>query len=118
MARVDRDRRYFSWKFMIILAVLVLILFCSALLWLNSDIRTLQAEDDKLRQDILDKSMELANLNLKLDRMNTEGYVENEAREKLDFIREGEIVFAFEDPEALKGYTYEEYQIIMDEMRD
>ena len=27
MARVDRDRRYLSWKLMIILAVLMLILF-------------------------------------------------------------------------------------------
>ena len=44
-------------------------------------------------------------------------YVENEARE-LGYIREGEIIFAFSDPDALKGYTEEEYQIILEEMRE
>ena len=44
--------------------------------------------------------------------------MENEAREKYDFIRQGEIIFAFDNPELLRGYTEEEYQIIMDEMRD
>ena len=33
-------------------------------------------------------------------------------------IKQGEIVFAFENPELLRGYTEEEYQTIMDEMRD
>lgn len=50
--------------------------------------------------------------------MGSEGYVENAARENYGFIRNGEIVFAFENPELLRGYTEEEYQTIMDEMRD
>ena len=62
--------------------------------------------------------MEYADLLLQLQRVGSEGYVENEAREKYEFIRQGEIVFAFENPDVLKGYTQEEYQIIMDEMRD
>ena len=57
-------------------------------------------------------------LQLQLQRVGSEGYVENEAREKYDFIRQGEIIFAFDNPELLRGYTEEEYQIIMDEMRD
>lgn len=118
MARVDRDRRYLSWKLMIILAVLMLILFSAAMIWVNKDIQALQSTAEDKRQEAMNKSAELEELNLELLRMGTEGYVENEAREKLDFIREGEIVFAFENPDALKGYTLEEYQIIMDEMRD
>ena len=118
MARVARDRRYLSWKLMIILAVLMLILFSAAMIWVNKDIQALQSTAEDKRQEAMNKSAELEELNLELLRMGTEGYVENEAREKLDFIREGEIVFAFENPDALKGYTLEEYQIIMDEMRD
>ena len=118
LARVDRDRRYLSWKLMIILAVLMLILFSAAMIWVNKDIQVLQSTAEDKRQEAMNKSAELEELNLELLRMGTEGYVENEAREKLDFIREGEIVFAFENPDALKGYTLEEYQIIMDEMRD
>ena len=62
--------------------------------------------------------MEYADLLLQLQRVGSEGYVENAAREEYGFIKQGEIVFAFENPDALKGYTEEEYQIIMDEMRD
>ena len=51
-------------------------------------------------------------------RVGSDGDVENAARENYGFIRNGEIVFAFENPELLRGYTEEEYQTIMDEMRD
>ena len=118
MARVERGRRYFSWTFMIILAILILILFSGAMLWVNADIEKLQTKDENLRLSNQQKHLEYEDLVLQLNRMGSDGYVENEAREKYDFIREGEIIFAFEDPEALKGYTQEEYQIIMDEMRD
>ena len=90
MARVDRDRRYISWRGMALGAALLLILFFTALFWVRSE----------------------------LARVGSEGYVENAAREEYGFIKQGEIVFAFENPDALKGYTEEEYQIIMDEMRD
>lgn len=118
MARVERGRRYFSWTFMIIMAMLMIILFSGAMLWVNADIEKLQARDEELRLSNQKKNIDYEDLVLQLNRMGSDGYVENEAREKYDFIREGEIVFAFEDPEALKGYTQEEYQIIMDEMRD
>ena len=118
MARVDRDRQYFSWKFMAILAVLLVLLFCAALYWVRADIRKLQAQDETLRLSVNVLDMEHANLELELARVGSEGYVENEAREHYGFIREGEIIFVFEDPDVLKGYTEEEYQIIMDEMRD
>ena len=118
MARVERGRRYFSWTFMVILTVLIIILFFGAMLWVNADIEKLQAQDENLRLSNQKKNIEYEDLVLQLDRMGSDGYVENEAREKYDFIREGEIIFAFENPEALKGYTQEEYQIILDEMRD
>ncbi len=118
MARVDRDRRYFSWKFMAILAVLLIILFCAAMIWVNADIKKLHEQDEALRLTVNVMDMEHANLELELARVGSDGYVENEAREHYGFIREGEIIFTFEDPDVLKGYTEEEYQIIMDEMRD
>jgi hypothetical protein len=77
-----------------------------------------EAQYARQQAQIVDMELNLTTLKNDLARVGTDGYVENEAREKLDFIREGEIVFAFENPDALKGYTEEEYQIIMDEMRD
>ena len=118
MARVDRDRRYISWRGMALGAALLLILFFTALFWVRSDIDRLQAEDTTLQLKVNMLEMDFADLQLALARVGSEGYVENEAREKYKYIRDGEIIFAFENPELLKGYTEEEYQIIMDEMRD
>ena len=47
--------------------------------------------------------------------MGTDGYVENEARERYDYVREGEVRFVFSDPEKLTYYTEDEWEIIMDE---
>ena len=118
MARVDRDRHYFSWRFMTVMAVLMVLLFCAALYWVRTDIQRLQAQENTLTLSVNVMEMTYADLQMQLQRVGSEGYVENEAREKYDFIRQGEIIFAFDNPELLRGYTEEEYQIIMDEMRD
>ena len=118
MARIDRDRHYFSWRFMTVATVLMVLLFCAALYWVRTDIKRLQAQENTLTLSVNAMEMTYADLQLTLQRVGSEGYVENEAREKYDFIRQGEIVFAFDNPELLRGYTEEEYQIIMDEMRD
>lgn len=118
MARVDRDRRYISWLGMALAAVLLVIAFCVTLHWLRRDIRNLQAQDTTLQLQVNLMEMDYADLQLELARVGSEGYVENEAREHYGFIRNGEIIFEFENPELLKGYTEEEYQIIMDELRD
>ena len=118
MARVDRDRRYISWRGMALGAVLLVILFGVSLYWVRADIARLQAQDTTLQLKVNVMELDNAELQLELQRVGSDGYVENEARENYGFIRSGEIIFAFEDPELLKGYTEEEYQIIMDEMRD
>lgn len=118
MARVDHDRRYISWKGMGLMALLMVLLFCVSLHWVRQDIARLEAQDATLQLKMNVMEMDYADLQLELQRVGSEGYVENEARENYGFIRSGEIVFAFDDPEKLRGYTEEEYQIIMDEMRD
>ncbi len=118
MARVDRDRRYISWRGMALAAVLLVAFFCVSLHMIQADIERLQAQDTTLQLKVNLMEMDYADLQLELQRVGSEGYVENEARENYGFIRDGEIIFAFADPDVLKGYTEEEYQIIMDEMRD
>ncbi len=118
MARVDRDRRYISWRGIALGAALLLILFFVALYWVHADIKRLEAEDAALQLKVNVMEMDYADLQLELARVGSDGYVENAARENYGFIKNGEILFAFEDPDVLKGYTEEEYQIIMDEMRD
>ncbi len=118
MARVDRDRRYLSWPLMGIIAAMIVLGFCALMHGLRSDLADMRKQDTALQLTMNVMDMEYADLALELERVGSEGYVENEARENYGFIREGEIIFAFSDPDELKGYTEEEYQIIMDEMRD
>lgn len=118
MARIDRDRRYISWRGMALAATLLVVLFGASMHMLRKDITRLQTQDTTLQYQVSILEMDYADLQQELQRVGSEGYVENEARENYGFIRDGEIVFAFENPELLKGYTEEEYQIIMDEMRD
>lgn len=118
MARVDRDRRYLSWRLMALAGVLLAAGFCAAMIWVKQDIKALEAQDATLQLRVNLMDMEYADLALELQRVGSEGYVENEARENYGFIRQGEIIFAFEDPDVLKGYTEEEYRIIMEELRD
>lgn len=118
MARVDRDRRYISWGGMALGAVLLLVLFGVSMHWVRGEITKLEAQNNTLQMQVSLMEMDYADLLLDLQRVGSDGYVENIARNKLDYIRQGEIVFAFENPDALKGYTEEECQIIMDEMRD
>ncbi len=118
MARIDRDRSYIGWPLMALIGVLLVILFAVLMHWVRSDMAALQAQDTTLQLKVNVMEMDFADLQQQLKRVGSEGYVENEAREHYGFIRKGEIVFAFEDPDLLRGYTEEEYQIIMDEMRD
>lgn len=118
VARIDRDRRYISWRGMALAAALMLIVFVVSLHEVQGDISRLQAQDTTLQYKMNLLEMDYADLQQELERVGSDGYVENEAREHYGFIRTGEIVFAFRDPELLKGYTEEECQIIMDEMRD
>ncbi len=118
MARVDRDRRYIPWGGMALGVVLLLVLFGVSMHWVRSDIKRLEAQDTTLQLKVNLMEMNYADLQLELQRVGSEGYVENIARDEFDYIRQGEIVFAFEDPKLLEGYTVEEYQIIMNELRD
>ena len=117
MTRANRDGRYISWRSMVLGIVVLLLLFCTALYWIQNDIGHLQAEDAALQLKVNMVEADYEALQLELSRVGSDGYVENIAREDFGFIKDGEILFAFDDPKKLKNYTEEEYQIIMDELR-
>ena len=55
------------------------------------------------------------------DEINVRDFIQNNYNAYTgdsSFIRSGEIIFAFENPDLLKGYTEAEYQTILNEMRD
>ena len=118
MARKDRSRHYFSWPVLAFIAVVMFAVFFIVLHQVRSRTQQLETQAESLRVTISARENELSDLEKELQRVDSEGHIENVAREEYDFIRKGEIIFRFNDPKKLEGYTIEEYQFIMDEMRD
>ena len=111
-------RKYISWRVMALITAAMLLLFGVGMHFLHANLTRLQAQDEALKAQVTLLQSDLEALQNQLQRVGTDGYVETAARETYGYIREGEIIFAFEHPEALKGYTEEEYQIVLNEMRD
>ena len=118
MARKDHSRHYFSWPVLAFLLVAALTVFFIVLHQVHDRTRQLEFQAESLRMSVSAKEAELAELQQELLRVDSDGHIENVARQEHDFIRKGEILFKFNDPSKLEGYTTEEYQFIMDEMRD
>lgn len=114
---MDRDRKVISWPLLAVLVVIILVTFFVLMSRTQARRSDLEAKFNSQETELISLSEALASLNTQLARMGTDGFVENEAREKYDFIKQGEIRFVFTNPEALSDYTSEEMQIIMDEMR-
>ena len=75
----------------------------------------MEAQYAQQQQHIVAMEQEVAALENELARVGTDGYVENEARGRYDYVREGELRFEFSDPDKLDNYTEAEWEIIMDE---
>ena len=118
MARKDHSRHYFAWPVIAFILVVMLAAFFIVLHQLHNHTRQMEFQAESLRLSIAAKEAELAALSQELQRIDSDGHIENVARQEHDFIRKGEILFKFNDPQKLEGYTVEEYQFIMDEMRD
>ena len=118
MAKKDHSRHYFAWPVIIFILVVMLIAFFIVLHQIRSHTRQLELQSNILRMTISAKEAELSALAKELQRVDSEGHIENVGRQTHDLIRKGEIRFKFNDPQKLEGYTPEEYQFIMDEMRD
>ena len=118
MAKKDRSRHYFAWPVIAFILVMMLVAFFIVLHQMHQRTQQLAFEAESLRLSISAKEAELDALREELLRVDSDGHIENVARQEHDFIRKGEILFKFNDPQKLEGYTIEEYQFIMDEMRD
>ena len=118
MARKDHSRHYFPWPVIAFIAAVMLCAFFIVLHQVHSRTQELEFQAESLRLSVSSKEAELAALVKELERVDSDGHIENVARQDHDFIRKGEILFKFNDPSKLEGYTVEEYQFIMNELRD
>ncbi len=113
--RVDHDRKVISWRGMAFIAVAMLAVF-AVLMWTNrSKLTALRAQEEALAATLVNMEMDYNDLRDELERVGSDGYVENVAREEYEYIKEGELCFAFTNPKKLQDYTEEEWQVIMEE---
>lgn len=113
-----RRSGYLGWRWIALIATVIVAVFIVALAAVRSNLHELKAQEATLSLQMQLLEADYESLADELERVGTDSYVENTARETYGFIRDGEIVFAFQNPEKLSGYTEEEYRIILEEMRD
>lgn len=104
-----------TWRGMLFFAGAFLLVFVVALSGVLASRRAMEEQYQQQQQRIVVMEQEVAALRSELDRVGTDGYVENEARTRYDYVRNGEIRFEFSDPGMLSNYTESEWEIIMDE---
>lgn len=108
-------RRVIGWKGMALITAGMLLLFGCALYGVLSSRSAMEAQARQQQEQIVVMEQSVAELKAELARVGTDGYVENEAREKYDYVKNGEMRFEFSDPAKLQNYTEEEWQIILEE---
>ena len=109
------ERKVMGWRMLATIVAVFLLLFGVAMV---SILSTRQADEAKYAQQqaqIVSLEKGLSSLKNDLARVGSDGYVENEARVKYDYIKNGEYRFEFSDPKRLEYYTEEELQVILDE---
>ncbi len=112
-----RQHKPVSWLQFGAIAALVVILFAVLMVREQQKLTRLQAQENTLEAEMNLMQQSYEELAQQLERVGTDGHVENAARKTYGYIREGEIIFAFQYPEMLNGYTQEEYQYIIEQMR-
>lgn len=104
-----------TWRGMIFISAVFLGIFAVAMYGVLSSRSAMEAQYAQRQERIVVMEQEVAALKNELARVGTDGYVENEARERYNYVREGELRFEFADPDRLNHYTEEEWNVIMDE---
>lgn len=104
-----------TWRGMAFIAGASFLVFLVALIGVLSSGNAMQAQYEQQQQAYVLMEQQVAELRNELARVGTDGYVENEARTRYDYVRSGEIRFEFSNPQLLSYYTEEEMEIIMDE---
>ena len=104
-----------TWRGILIIAGAFAVVFAVAIIGVMSSRSAMNEQLAQQQQRIVAMEQQVAELRNELSRVGTDGYVENEARTRYDYVRNGEIRFEFSDPQMLSYYTQSEWEIIMDE---
>ena len=108
-------RKTITWRGMIFITAAMLLLFAVGMVRVLGQRREMEDLYDAQQANIVVHEQEVSALKTELARVGTDGYVENEARGRYAYVRDGEVRFEFADPSKLSHYTEAEWNIIMEE---
>lgn len=108
-------RKTITWRGMIFITAAMLLLFAVGMVRVVGQRRDMESLYDERQAKIVVREQEVSALKNELARVGTDGYVENEARGRYEYVRDGELRFEFADPGKLSHYTEAEWNIIMEE---
>lgn len=109
------ENKTIRWHGMIIISVFFIGVFVIGLYHVRTSRAAMEARYTCQQKQIVELEQTVSGLEDTLQRVGTDGYVENQAREDYSYTRDGELLFEFSDPGRLDNYTEEEWNVIMDE---
>lgn len=108
------ENRVMPWKGVFFFAGIIFVLFAVLLVGILNKHQDMEKKYLEQQAGIVTMARQVATLRTELERVGTDGYVENEARSRYGYVRDGEIRFEFSDPDKLSYYTLEEWDIVVD----
>ena len=108
-------RKVITWRGMIVISAVFLLIFGISMYGILSSRSAMEAQFERQQAEILQMEKTVSELKNDLARVGTDSYVENEARERYDYVMKDEMLFAFSDPAKLENYTEEEWRIVVEE---
>ena len=108
------ENKVMPWKGVFFFAFLIFALFAVLLLGILNKEQIMSKQLLEQQAEVAVMARQVVALRNELERVGTDGYVENEARSRYGYVRDGEIRFEFSDPDKLRFYTPEEWDIVVD----
>ena len=108
--------RQMNWKGFIVIVVLILAIFLPVHFALKGRLNT---QEERRSADNA-KLIQLEDLNQQLQRqleiVGTSEYIAQSAIQKYNFVRDNDILFVIDNPDALNCYTEDEIRLLVKEM--
>lgn len=109
-------RKQMSWLRLVLLCVLLVIAYSLGQDRIEQREKQLAAQETELRIDMAALQADARELERQINVVGTDVYVIGEARANYDYVRKGEMRFAFLNPGELARYSEEEARILAHEM--
>lgn len=110
--------RVMNWKGLAIVLGIILLVFLVLHFVLRGVLDSNAQKQNELQITLTQEEARNSGLHDELVEIGTTEYIIKNARENYDFISRNELLFEYENPEALYAYTEQELQVLMSELAE